>query len=93
MAPLQGILVALFMFTGIPLYYTFVTGWKRFPGLRMSLKIVVLIPGFLGINFSLERLTGRQSLTNVTAWQRGYRLADEGDAMLPSNDTESTRAT
>lgn len=86
MAPLQGILVTLFMLTGVPLYYTFITGWKSFPGLRTSLKILVLISGFLGINLPLGKSTGPD---NVTAWQRGYSLAGEGDAMLPSDDIES----
>src|SRR2546423_5770949 len=38
LAPLQGLLVSLFMFTGIPLYYTFIVGWKHIPGLRKFLN-------------------------------------------------------
>ena len=35
-APLTTFAAAVFMFSGIPLYYVFVTGWRQFPGLRIG---------------------------------------------------------
>ena len=40
LASTQATLVALFLFTGMPLYYTFVTGWPHFPGLVTVLKVI-----------------------------------------------------
>jgi hypothetical protein len=62
-------------------------GMDIFPWSASVLENISLIPGWLGINLPL----GRQSVTDVTARQRGYRLAGEGDAMLASDDIESTR--
>jgi hypothetical protein len=41
LASTQSTLVALFLFTGIPLYYTFVTGWPHFPGLVTVLNVIL----------------------------------------------------
>ena len=38
MASLQAGLVALFMFSGVPIYYTFVTGWSRFSRIGENLQ-------------------------------------------------------
>ena len=65
----------------------FCNGMEGFPWSASVLEIISLISGLLGITLPL----GGHGLNDATAPQRGYRLAGEGDALLASDDIESTR--
>jgi hypothetical protein len=77
-APLQALFAAIFIFAGVPLYYIFITGWRHFPGLRITSLTISLIIGFLGIKpVDGGRIRG-YSLTSLTGRDRGYSLASQG---------------
>ena len=88
MASTQAALVALFLFSGIPLYYTFVRGWRYFPGLGTLSQIsIVLISGY----WPLKILVGR-SVADVTPRQEGHGPRGcEREPLLASDDLESSQ--
>jgi hypothetical protein len=80
-APFQALFAAIFILVGVPLYYIFVTGWRQFPGLRISSVTMDLIAGFLGIKpLDGGRLRG-YSLTSLNGRDRGYSLASQGGGL------------